>query len=147
MTYRTSISRQHSLTTSTVHNQGPLRSYQPSLNYLSHPLDYPLPMSAAFLLRARYPFRAPSTAVDHLVVGGGVVGLAVAAGLVNTAGADRTTFVVERRGMVRSFAWWVAAQAHRQCSSGRRTRMYKVHLIDASRWRGAGLMLVRVTRR
>lgn len=51
------------------------------------------------MLRARYPFLAPSTHVDHLVIGGGVVGLAVAAGLVNTAG-KRTTFVVERRALV-----------------------------------------------
>jgi DNA replication ATP-dependent helicase Dna2 len=54
----------------------------------------------AALLRQRYPFRAPTASVDHLVVGGGVLGLAIGAGLVNTAGA-RTTFVVERRGLVR----------------------------------------------
>lgn len=35
-----------------------------------------------------------------MVIGGGVVGLSVAAGLVNTAGKDRTTFLVERRGLV-----------------------------------------------
>lgn len=51
------------------------------------------------MLRARYPFLAPTTHIDHLVVGGGVVGLAVAAGLVNTGG-KRTTFVVERRPLV-----------------------------------------------
>jgi len=55
----------------------------------------------AAILRARYPFRAPTTSVDHLVIGGGVIGLSVAAGLVNTAGKGRTTFVVERRGLVR----------------------------------------------
>lgn len=56
----------------------------------------------AALLRQRYPFRAPTASVEHLVVGGGVLGLAIGAGLVNTAGAERTTFVVERRGLVRS---------------------------------------------
>lgn len=58
-------------------------------------------MTYAAVLRKKYPFIAPSMNVDHLVVGGGVVGLAVAAGLVNTAGANRTTFVVERRKLVR----------------------------------------------
>ncbi|BEI80245.1 hypothetical protein CcaverHIS002_0107740 [Cutaneotrichosporon cavernicola] len=53
----------------------------------------------AALLRQRYPFRAPTASVDHLVVGGGVLGLAIGAGLVNTAG-PRTTFVVERRGLL-----------------------------------------------
>ncbi|CAK9786056.1 FAD dependent oxidoreductase [Cutaneotrichosporon oleaginosum] len=53
----------------------------------------------AALLRQRYPFRSPTASVDHLVVGGGVLGLAIGAGLVNTAGA-RTTFVVERRGLL-----------------------------------------------
>lgn len=57
--------------------------------------------SYAALLRQRYPFRAPTASVDHLVVGGGVLGLSIGAGLVNTAGA-RTTFVVERRGLVRA---------------------------------------------
>ncbi|KAK1923130.1 FAD dependent oxidoreductase [Papiliotrema laurentii] len=50
-------------------------------------------------IRALYPYKAPSTSVDHLVIGGGVVGLAVAAGLVNTCGS-RTTFLVERRGLL-----------------------------------------------
>lgn len=56
--------------------------------------------SYARLIRQKYPYRAPSASVDHLVVGGGVVGLAVAAGLVNTAGSGRTTFLVERRQLV-----------------------------------------------
>lgn len=56
--------------------------------------------SYARLIRQKYPYRAPSASVDHLVVGGGVVGLAVAASLVNTAGSGRTTFLVERRQLV-----------------------------------------------
>lgn len=48
-------------------------------------------------LRQLYPYKAPSTTIDHLVIGGGVVGLSVAAGLVNTCGSDKTTFLVERR--------------------------------------------------
>ena len=51
-------------------------------------------------LRQLYPFKPPSSSVDHLVIGGGVVGLSVAAGLVNVCGKDRTTFLVERRGLV-----------------------------------------------
>ena len=56
--------------------------------------------SYAARLRSLYPYRPPSTSIDHLVIGGGVVGLSVAAGLVNTCGKDRTTFLVERRGQV-----------------------------------------------
>lgn len=55
----------------------------------------------AAILRQRYPFKPPSASVDHVVVGGGVLGLSIGAGLVNTAGKDRTTFVVERRALVR----------------------------------------------
>ncbi|GAA5895986.1 hypothetical protein JCM6882_005580 [Rhodosporidiobolus microsporus] len=51
------------------------------------------------LLRSRYPYLAPEGAVEHLVVGAGVVGLAVAERLVK-AFPDRTTFVVERHGQV-----------------------------------------------
>lgn len=58
-------------------------------------------MSYAARLRQAYPFKAPTASVDHIVVGGGVIGLAVAAGLVNTAGRNRTTFLVERRAQVR----------------------------------------------
>jgi heterodisulfide reductase subunit A-like polyferredoxin len=57
-------------------------------------------ISYAARLRERYPFIPPNTSVDHLVIGGGVIGLSVAAGLVNTAGRDRVTFVVERRRQV-----------------------------------------------
>jgi flavin-dependent dehydrogenase len=59
-------------------------------------------MSYAARLRQAYPFKAPSTYVDHLVVGGGVVGLSVAAALVNRGGKGRSTFLVERRGQVSS---------------------------------------------
>ncbi|SGY23925.1 BQ5605_C019g08996 [Microbotryum silenes-dioicae] len=52
---------------------------------------------AAAVLRKRYPFLAPELQVSHLVVGAGVVGLAVAERLVNKF-AERTTFVVERHG-------------------------------------------------
>ncbi|WVR08536.1 hypothetical protein IAU60_005591 [Kwoniella sp. DSM 27419] len=57
-------------------------------------------MSKAKLLRNLYPYKPPSTSIDNLVIGGGVVGLSVAAGLVNTAGRDKTTFVVERRALL-----------------------------------------------
>jgi len=52
-------------------------------------------------LRQLYPYKSPTTTIDHLVIGGGVVGLSVAAGLVNTCGKDKTTFLVERRKQVR----------------------------------------------
>lgn len=57
-------------------------------------------VSRAKFLRQFYPFKPPSTSVDHLVIGGGVIGLSVAAALVNKAGKDRMTFLVERRGQV-----------------------------------------------
>nr|XP_018259730.1 FAD dependent oxidoreductase [Kwoniella dejecticola CBS 10117]OBR81888.1 FAD dependent oxidoreductase [Kwoniella dejecticola CBS 10117] len=57
-------------------------------------------ISRARYLRQLYPFREPSTSIDHLVIGGGAVGLSVAAGLVNTSGRDKTTFLVERRGQL-----------------------------------------------
>ncbi|GAA6059998.1 hypothetical protein JCM10212_001156 [Sporobolomyces blumeae] len=49
------------------------------------------------LLRKRYPHLEPSLAVDTLVIGGGVVGLAIAERLTK-AFADKTTFLVERHG-------------------------------------------------
>lgn len=55
--------------------------------------------SFSLRMRALYPYKPPATSVDHIVIGGGVVGLAVAAGLVNTCG-PRTTFLVERRGLL-----------------------------------------------
>ncbi|WVO20444.1 uncharacterized protein IAS62_001741 [Cryptococcus decagattii] len=57
-------------------------------------------ISRAKFLRQVYPFKPPSTSVDHLVIGGGVIGLSVAAALVNKAGKGRTTFLVERRGQL-----------------------------------------------
>lgn len=57
-------------------------------------------LTYASKLRQLYPFKPPSTAIDHLVIGGGAVGLSVAAGLVNTCGRDRTTFLVERNSQV-----------------------------------------------
>lgn len=69
-----------------------------------HSFMLPVKMSYAARLRQIYPFKSPSTSVDHIVVGGGVIGLAVAAGLVNTAGKGRTTFLVERRAQVGSGA-------------------------------------------
>ena len=63
-----------------------------------------MPPSHNAMLRQLYPFKPPSTSVDHLVIGGGVVGLSVAAGLVNLCGKDRTTYFVERGGMVGAIA-------------------------------------------
>lgn len=60
-------------------------------------------ISRAKFFRQVYPFKPPSTSVDHLVIGGGVIGLSVAAALVNQGGKDRTTFLVERRGQVSMF--------------------------------------------
>jgi len=53
------------------------------------------PSFAALNQRGRYGFREPSVSVDHLVVGGGVVGLAIAAKLVKMY-PNRSTVVVER---------------------------------------------------
>ncbi|GAA6012032.1 hypothetical protein JCM11491_000146 [Sporobolomyces phaffii] len=51
------------------------------------------------LLRRRYPYQAPSLSVDTLVIGGGVVGLAIAERLTK-AFVDKTTFLVERHGQI-----------------------------------------------
>jgi hypothetical protein len=45
-------------------------------------------------LRRRYPFRAPELSIDNLVIGAGVVGLAVARRLAKFDG--KSTFLVER---------------------------------------------------
>lgn len=47
----------------------------------------------------RYEYRAPDFEVDHLVVGGGVIGLACAAKL-TTALPEKTTYLVERHSQV-----------------------------------------------
>lgn len=60
-------------------------------------------ISRAKFFRQVYPFKPPSTSVDHLIIGGGVIGLSVAAALVNKGGKDRTTFLVERHGQVSMF--------------------------------------------
>ena len=46
-----------------------------------------------------YEYRQPDFEVDHLVVGGGVIGLACAAKLA-TALPDKTTYLVERHSKV-----------------------------------------------
>lgn len=48
----------------------------------------------------RYEYRHPDFEVDHLVVGGGVIGLACAAKL-TTALPNKTTYLVERHDQVR----------------------------------------------
>jgi 2-hydroxyglutarate dehydrogenase len=57
--------------------------------------------SATVLRRAlqRYSYREPDYNVDNLVVGGGVIGLAVAAKFRETR-PNETTIVVERHGKV-----------------------------------------------
>lgn len=47
----------------------------------------------------RYEYRPPDFQVDHLVVGGGVIGLACAAKL-TTALPEKTTYLVERHSQV-----------------------------------------------
>jgi len=59
-----------------------------------------MPLSSHSLTRSLYSFKPPTSSIDHLVIGGGVIGLSVAAGLVNVCGKDRTTLVVERDGLV-----------------------------------------------
>lgn len=49
--------------------------------------------------KPRHEYRQPDFEVDHLVVGGGVIGLACAAKLV-TALPDKTTYLVERHSKV-----------------------------------------------
>ncbi|KAF4602390.1 hypothetical protein EYR40_005595 [Pleurotus pulmonarius] len=54
---------------------------------------------AALNSNGRYKFKAPEFAIDHLVVGGGVVGLAIAEALVKRY-PKKTTFLVERNSRV-----------------------------------------------
>jgi len=86
-------------------------------------------------LRQLYPYKSPTTTIDHLVIGGGVVGLSVAAGLVNTCGKDKTTFLVERRGQV--CLNWLKVEAGADHSLGRRLREYTL-LLEA--WPIEGLI-------
>lgn len=53
------------------------------------------PSFAALNARGRYAYKAPSDSINHLVVGGGVVGLAIARKLLQVA-PDKSTFLVER---------------------------------------------------
>ncbi|KZT54518.1 pyridine nucleotide disulfide oxidoreductase-like protein [Calocera cornea HHB12733] len=57
------------------------------------------PLITALNASGKYPYVAPSGTVDYLVVGGGVVGLAVAQRLVHRW-PERSTILVERHGMV-----------------------------------------------
>ncbi|PWY98978.1 FAD dependent oxidoreductase [Testicularia cyperi] len=53
------------------------------------------PLIASLPSRSRYPYKDPELAVDHLVIGGGVVGLAVASALA-ARWPEKTTYLVER---------------------------------------------------
>lgn len=55
------------------------------------------PLLAKLNAHGRYAYRAPEVRVDHLVIGAGVVGLAVANALARRW-PDKTTYVVERHG-------------------------------------------------
>nr|XP_031862525.1 uncharacterized protein CI109_002022 [Kwoniella shandongensis]KAA5529597.1 hypothetical protein CI109_002022 [Kwoniella shandongensis] len=80
----------------------------------------PPSISRARLLRQLYPYKSPSTSIDHLVIGGGVIGLSVAASLVNTAGRDKTTFLVERRGQLgQETTYPLGSLKSRLCIQGR----------------------------
>ncbi|KAL5487904.1 hypothetical protein ACEPAI_6012 [Sanghuangporus weigelae] len=54
-------------------------------------------LKAALNSNNRYKYRAPEFVVDHLVIGGGVVGLAIARALALSY-PDKTTYLVERNG-------------------------------------------------
>ncbi|PWN28551.1 DAO-domain-containing protein [Jaminaea rosea] len=67
-----------------------------STSFATHDAGSPnLPPLRATLPHNRYPPREPSMQVDHLVIGGGVVGLATAAALARRY-PDKSTFLVER---------------------------------------------------
>jgi len=53
------------------------------------------PLRAALNAAGRHAYRAPELCVDHLVIGGGVVGLAVAHAIARRW-PDKSTYLVER---------------------------------------------------
>lgn len=82
----------------------------------------------------RYEYRQPDFEVDHLVVGGGVIGLACAARL-TTELPDKTTYLVERHNKVSSSLTGtlidaLKACAHVLCRSDKRQGRYVHRKID-----------------
>lgn len=53
------------------------------------------PLIAALPSRHKYPYKQPELSVDHLIIGGGVVGLSIASALAKRW-PDKTTYLVER---------------------------------------------------
>ncbi|SAM85887.1 uncharacterized protein UBRO_07251 [Ustilago bromivora] len=53
------------------------------------------PLIASLPTRSRYPPKTPDFSIDHLIIGGGVVGLSIASAL-SRRWPDRTTYLVER---------------------------------------------------
>lgn len=86
------------LTSSTFETTAPT----PWLVYKSPLASLALPPSMAFsssVLRARFPVLAHTSEVDHLIVGGGVIGLAIAERLVKRF-PNRSTYLVEKHDSV-----------------------------------------------
>lgn len=75
------------------------RGFSAATRVLHDAGDPNLPGQRARLPHHRYPPQEPSMSVDHLVIGGGVVGLAVAAQLVRRY-PEKSTFLVERHRRV-----------------------------------------------
>ena len=57
------------------------------------------PLLAALNQSGKYAYREPDMRVDHLVIGGGVVGLAIANALAHRW-PDKSTYVVERHAVL-----------------------------------------------
>lgn len=54
------------------------------------------PLTTSLNNAGRYKYKSPEAAVDHIIIGGGVVGLAVARALLQRF-PDKSTILIERR--------------------------------------------------
>ncbi|KAN0064192.1 hypothetical protein ACQY0O_003359 [Thecaphora frezii] len=79
-------------TLSSLHRAPPSRTFASAATAAPHDVR---PLLATLPSRSKYPYKEPELSVDHLVIGGGVVGLSIAAALAKRW-PDKSTYLVER---------------------------------------------------